>query len=131
MRRLIIAGLVFILAINPATVYAGLWQLLVGMGLMSSGLFMTIDGFNRIEIDKEDNNGLTWPEMIDGYAYKEPEEKIKSGVEGGFGIASICLSSYLLIDYFIDLSKLKKQQSQKIYLIRKQSNTYLVWFKRF
>ena len=111
--------------------HAGVWQLLVGMGLMGGGLFMTIDGFDRIKIDKEDNNGLTWPEMTEWGTLKEPEKKIKSGVEGGFGIASICLSSYLLIDYFIDLSKLKKKQNQKVYLIRKQSNTYLVWSKIF
>lgn len=204
MRRLIIAGLVFILAINPATVYAGLWQLLVGMGLMGGGVFMTVDGFSTAKkIDKEWDEKVIdkewyevvkdkewdflyyeyhvdsflyiwwdflypdpypasvvstwWSEDWSGYpadynyyewnhhiTYKTEyyvtyrnehfvtyKKETKSPTEGAVGIASTALGTYLVIDYLINLSRLKEKTGIEIKFAQQKDTSYFLCSKNF
>lgn len=209
-RKMIITILIFMLGINPAYCYAGLWQLLVGMGLMSGGLFMTVDGFSTVKkIDKEWDEkvidrewyetvkdkewdwfsyeyhsewylatNLTWwveyyypdPNLdsvvsywytdddywigdywyYDFYGYNHHvtytteyhctykdehfviyKKETKSPIEGTIGIASMGLGTYMVIDYLIDLNKLKKKAGVEIKFAQVKDTSYFLCSKSF
>jgi len=77
MKKLITLLLVFGLTINPAFCYAGVWKLIVGLGLVGAGTFMTADGFStekkvdRRWIEKWDFLGYEFP--TEWYSGREPK----------------------------------------------------------
>ncbi|MBA7513272.1 hypothetical protein ES705_05283 [subsurface metagenome] len=71
MRKKFFIVLVISMLQFHSVAHAGVWQLLVGMGLMGGGLFMAVDGFSTVKkIDKE------WDEkVIDREWYQTVKDK--------------------------------------------------------
>lgn len=59
------------------------------------------------------------------------EKKVKSPVEGAIGIASIGTGIYLIIDYLVDYSKLKKEAGIEIKVEKRKDTLYLLCCKNF
>jgi len=59
------------------------------------------------------------------------KERTKNATEGVIGIGAIGFGTYLVVDYLIDLQKLKKRAGIEIKVARKQDTTYLLCAKSF
>lgn len=59
------------------------------------------------------------------------KEKTKNPTEGVLGIGAIGFGTYLVVDYLIDLQKLKKRAGIEIKVTRKQDTTYFLCSKNF
>lgn len=200
----ILVTLIFLFNSSPTICYAGIEELLIGIGLVSGGLFIAVDGFSTVKVvDKEWNEKVKereWYETViekewhwlsyeyhedwtleTGWAHVYPDpspesiksywwvenwsgypgdyncyewnhhityeteyrvtygtehfviykKKIKSVLEGAIGLSAMGYGSYMIIDYLVDLNKLKKKAGIEIKVTKRKDTTYLSCSKNF
>lgn len=103
--------------------------------------------YDKLPVGSQDSwwgiSNCGWIEPMWGYATVTYEydpilehhivytEKTKSATEGVIGIGAIAFGTYLVVDYLLDLQKLKQTAGIEIKVANKQDTTYLLCSKNF
>ena len=139
-KQLIIVALVLVLIITPTLSHADTEKLLWGLGFIGIGSYFAIFGFNVVEKTDEWNTLIPYKQWVEGEErfvtykvvhYIKHKEEAKDIVLGCIGVGCVAAGTYLVIDYFIDLNKVKNKTGIEVGLAKKRDVAYLLCSKRF